>query len=61
MGIPFSYEDKIHDYTQESLLLGRRTKGNLAWCFHLFWQVFEGGYLHKIPYFDGKEWPIKDR
>ena len=40
---------------QESLLLGRRTKGNLAWCFHSFLQVFERGFLQKISYFDGKK------
>ena len=39
-GIPLSHEDKIHEHTQESLLLGRRTKGNLALCFHSFLQVF---------------------
>ena len=28
-GIPFSREDKIHERVPESLLSGRRTKGNL--------------------------------
>ena len=58
-GIAFSHEDKIHERIQESLLLGRRTKGNLASCFHPFLQVFERGFLQEISYFDGKEWPIK--
>ena len=58
-GIPFSHEDKIHELIQESLLLGRRTKGNFACCFRSFLQVFEMGFLQKISYFDGKERPIK--
>ena len=58
-GISFSHEDKIHEHTQESLLLGRRTKGNLASCLHSFFQVFEKGFLQKISYFNGKAWPIK--
>ena len=58
-GIPFSHEDKIHENIQESLLLGRRTKGKLALCFHSFLQVFERVLLQKISYFDGKESPIK--
>ena len=54
-GIPFSHGDKIHEHIHESLLRGRRTKGNLAGCIHSFLQVFERGYLQKISYFDGKE------
>ena len=42
-----------------SLVLGRRTKGNVAWCFHSLLQVFERGFLQKISHFDEKEWPIK--
>ena len=49
----------MHEHIQESLSLERSTKGNLAWCFHSFLQVFERGFLQKISYFDGKEWPIK--
>ena len=49
----------MHEHIQESLMLGRRTMGNLASCFHSFLQVFERGFLLKISYFDGKEWPIK--
>ena len=49
--IPFSHEDKIHEHIQESLLLGRRTKGNFACCFS---QVSERGSLQKISYFDKK-------
>ena len=45
----------MHEYIQKSLLLLRRTKGNLAWCFHSFLQVFEKGFLLEISYFDGKE------
>ena len=58
-GIPFSHQDKIHEHIQELLLLGRRTKGNLAWCFHSFLQVFQRGFLEKRSYFDEKEWAIK--
>ena len=58
-GIAFSHEDKIHEHIQESLLLGRRTKGSLAWCFHSFLQVFERGFLQKVFDLDGKEWLIK--
>ena len=58
-GIPFSHEDKIHEHTQESFLLRRRTKGNFACCFCSFLQVFKRGFLQKISSFNGKEWPIK--
>ena len=34
-------------------------KENFACGFHSFLQVFERGFLQKISYFDGKEWPIK--
>ena len=54
-GIPFSEEDKIHEHIQVSLLPGRTTKENLAWCFHSFLKVFERAFLQKISYFDGKE------
>ena len=58
-GIPFSHEDKIHEHIQESLLLGKRTKGNLAWRFHSFLQVFERGFLQIISYFDGRNDQLK--
>ena len=58
-GIPFSQMDKIHEHIQVSLVLGRRTKENLAWRSHSFVQVFERGFLPKISYFDMKEWPVK--
>ena len=48
----------MHEHSQESVLLGWGTNGNLAWCFHSFLQVFERGSLQKISYFDGKEWLI---
>ena len=53
--IPFSHEDKIHEHIQESLLLGRRTKENLARCLPSFLQVFQWGFLQKISFFDGNE------
>ena len=49
----------MQEHIQESLLSGRRTKGNFACCFRLFLQVFERGFLQKISYFDGKDWLIK--
>ena len=57
-GISFSDEDTIHEHIQEiqeSLLLGRRTKGNLAWCFHSFLLVSKRGFLQKISHFNWKE------
>ena len=45
----------MHEYVQESLLLGRRTKGNFACYFRSFFKVFERGFLQRISYFDGKE------
>ena len=54
-GIPFFHEDKLPEHIQESLLLGKRTKGNLTWCFHSFLQVFERDFMQKISYFDRKE------
>ena len=36
----------MHESIQETLLLGRRTKGDLEWCFHSFLQVF-----NKITHF----------
>ena len=51
--IPFSHEDKIHEHIKESLLPGRRTKGDLACCFRSFLQIFERSFLQKISYFLG--------
>ena len=51
----------MHVHIQESLLSGRRRKGNFACCSARFLQVFERGFLQKISYFDGKKWPIKTR
>ena len=33
----------MHDHIQVPLLLGRRTKGNLACCFHSFFAGFRKG------------------
>ena len=57
-GVPLS-EHEIYEHIQESLLLGKKTKGNLAWCFHSFLLVIEWGFLQKFSYFDRKEWQIK--
>ena len=40
----------MHELIQMSSLLGRRTKGNLASCFHSIWQIFEKGFLQKISH-----------
>ena len=40
----------MHEHIQESLLKGRRTKGNFACCFRSFLQVFERGFLQKISF-----------
>ena len=56
---PFYQEEKIHEHIQVSFVLRRRTKGNLAWCFHSFLQVFKRSFLEKISFFNGKEWQIK--
>ena len=53
-GIPFSHKDEIHEHIQESLLLGKETKGNFACCFHSFLQVFEWDFRQKVSYFDGR-------
>ena len=45
----------MDELVQESLLLGRRAKGNFACCFRSFLQVLERGFLQKISYFDGKK------
>ena len=52
-GIPFSYEDKIHEHIQESLLLGKKTKGNLARCFHSFF------FCRKSPISTGRNDRLK--
>ena len=58
-GIPFSHEDKIHVHIQESSLLGRRTKGNLAWFFHSVLQVFEMVFCRKSPISTGRNGRLK--
>ena len=40
-GTPFSHEDKIHENIQDSLLMGRRTKGNLSWRFSFQYHRFD--------------------
>ena len=47
--IPFSQDDRIHEYMQVSLLQGMITKGNFAGCFHSFLRVFERVFLQKSP------------
>ena len=57
-GFPFSHEDNLHEQIEESLLLGRRTKGNLAWCFHSFLQLLQvskGAFCRISPILTGRE------
>ena len=58
-GVPFSQQDKIHEHIKVSLLLGRRTKGDLAGCFYSFLQVSESGFLQKIFHLDWKNGKLK--
>ena len=44
---------------KRSLLLGRRTKENLARCFHSFLQVFERGFLQGSPMSTGRNDRLK--
>ena len=46
-GIPYSQDDKIHVYIQVSLVLGTRTKGNLAWRFACFCKFSKGAFCRK--------------
>ena len=48
----------MREHIQESLLLGRRTKGNFACCFR-FLQVFERGFLQKSPFSTGRNDRLK--
>ena len=47
----------MDEHIQVVLLLGRRTKGNLACCFHSFLQVIRG-FLQNVSHLDVKEWFI---
>ena len=56
---PFSHEDKILLPIQESLLLGRRTKGNFACYFLSFLHVIERGFCGKSPISTGRNDQLK--
>ena len=58
-GILFSHEDKIHENVQESSLLGKRTKGNFAWCFQSILQVFERAFCRKSLISSGRNDRLK--
>ena len=45
-GIPFPHDDKIQEHIQEPLLLGRRTKGNLAWYFHFISGIIQDSFQY---------------
>ena len=45
----------MYEHIQVSLLLGRRTKCNLYYCFYSFLQVIERGLLQIISRFDERE------
>ena len=59
VGIPFSHKDKIHEHIKESLLLGRRRKGNVARCFHSSLQVSEGCFCRKSLISTGRNDQLK--
>ena len=52
--IPLPQEDRTHEHTRVSLLLGRRTKGNHAYCFRPFLQVLKGASCRKFLISTGK-------
>ena len=58
-GIPFSHEDNIHEHIQESLLLGRRTKGNLLAVFTRFSRFSKGALCRKSPISTGRNDRLK--
>ena len=49
----------MHEHIQESFLLGRRTKGNFACCFHSFLQVLERAFCSKSPISTGRNDRLK--
>ena len=49
----------MNEHIQESLLLGRRTKGHLAWCFHSFLQVSERAFCRKSLISTGRNDQLK--
>ena len=48
----------MHEHIQESLLLGRRTKGNFACCFRLFLQFSNGAFWRHSPISTGRNDPL---
>ena len=58
-GIPFSHENKIHEHIQESLLLGRRKKGNFACFFARFCRFSKGPFCRKSPISAGRNDRLK--
>ena len=57
--ISVHHQDKIHEHIQESLLLGKRPKANLAWCFHSFLQVWKGALRRKYFISTGRNGRLK--
>ena len=57
--IPLSQEDKIHEHIQVSLVLGRRTKGNLACCFHSFCRFSKRAFSRTSPTSTGRNGWLK--
>ena len=58
-GNQFSHEDEIHKHIQESLLLGRRTKGNLLAVFNRFCRFSKGAFCREAPISTGKNGQLK--
>ena len=49
----------MHEHIQETLLLGKRTKGNFACCFRSFLLVFEKAFCRKSPISTGRNDRLK--
>ena len=49
----------MHEHVQESLLLGRRTKGNLVAVFARFCRFSKGAFCRKFPISTGRNGRLK--
>ena len=49
----------MHEHIKESLLLGRRTKGNLLAVFARFCRFSKGAFFRKSPISTGMNDPLK--
>ena len=49
----------MHEHIQLSLVLGRRTKGNLLGVFTRFWRLAERAFCGKSPISKGRHGRLK--